>query len=454
MRISIVIPTYEAKDHLQQSLQFIHAQEMKEGVELEVVVSDDGSTDGTLSVVQHFKTSIPNLIYTYRERDELSCRSRARNEGIKRSSGDVIVFLDSGMLIPPHFIQKVADLYTPMNDWIIAHYMYGVFTNPEQTDMSLIADIAPHNITQICEETLLHRSEWLDGRHGLFDLVEDDLERLPAPWTMGYSGALTAPRHLIDDIGGFDDAFQGWGAEDNDFVYRLRLVGGKLIASRDCFALHIPYVSASWEEKRSTNFENRTRLHRKKYELDTELYRYYSGTYYNRLIARFDHMVLTNMLSDLTEDVLDELHSIVSPVPTSCLIGIDLDVSARAIPTTHLFTHNRPTYARFKRSFPERTVHYILGCDTPYDDQAFDVMIITDFIRVIGEHLRMEVLKECRRIAKKLVFVCADKVSSSYDKDEEPWIETDDWTSVLEQQTWASTEQKQLDSFTIWIGEL
>lgn len=453
MRISIVIPTYEAKEHLQQSLQFISAQHIKEGVELEVVVSDDGSTDGTPAVVDEFRSSIPNLVYTYRERDELSCRSRARNKGIKHSSGDVIVFLDSGMLIPPHFIQMLADLYTPMSDVLVAHYMFGVFTDPEYTDMTLIEEIAPHNITQLCEETLVHRPEWLDGRHGLFDVVEDDLEKLPAPWTMGYSGAFTAPRHLVEQVGGFDEDFQGWGAEDNDFVYRLRHVGGKLVASRECFALHIPYVSASWEEKRTTNFENRTRLHRKKYELDTELYRYYAGTYYNRLIARFDHMVLTNVLSDLTEDVLRALHGMASDVSTSCLIGVDLDAYVRAIPTTHLFVHNRPTFTRFKRSFPERKLHYMLGCDTPYEDQAFDVIIVTDVIRIIGDHLRMEMLKECRRIAKKVIFVCSDKVSSSYDKDEEPWLELDDWIAAIERHTWKSIEHKQLDAFTIWIGE-
>lgn len=136
------------------------------------------------------------------------------------------------------------------------------------------------------------------------------------------------------------------------------------------------------------------------------------------------------------------------------LIGVDLDAFARAIPTTHLFAHNRPTFSRFKQNFPERNVHYILGCDTPYEDQAFDVIVITDFIRVIGEHLRMEMLQECRRIAQKVVFVCAEHASHSYRMDGEPWVELDDWRSVVEQHSWTSLEQKQLDSFSIWIGEL
>lgn len=453
MRISIVIPTYEAKDHLRQSLQFIQAQQMKPDVELEVVISDDGSTDGTEAVVETFRNEIPRLVYSYRQRDEFSGRSKARNEGIKRCSGDVIVFLDSGMLIPPHFIQKVADLYTPMSNLLVAHYMYGIFTHPDYTDMSLIEDIAPHNITQICEKLAL-REEWLDGRHGLFDLVEDDLEKLPAPWTMGYSGAFSAPRHLVEQVGGFDEEFQGWGAEDNDFVYRLRLIGGKLIASRDCFALHIPYVSASWEEKKTTNFNNRTLLHRKEYELDTEMYRFYSGTYYNRLIARFDHLILFDMLATMREAVLGELRELTSSASTSCLIGVDLDVYAHHIPTTHLFTHNRPTFKRFKRNFPDRKVHYLLGCDTPYEENAFDVVIVTDFIRVINSKLREEMIRECRRIGKKVVFVNAEYVSRSYLMDEEPWIELDEFQSLLHEQKWTQVDKKHVDEFTIWIGEV
>ena len=160
------------------------------------------------------------------------------------------------MLIPPFFIRKVRDAYTPMENKMLAHYMYGIFTDPEQTDLSVIDGLSPDRLEEICKR-IKHNPEWLDARHGLFEWVDGELSRLPVPWTMGYSGAFTVPSHLAKAVGGFDDSFMGWGAEDNDFACRLENEGAVLYAETEAYAFHIPYVSSEWESKRKTNFANR-----------------------------------------------------------------------------------------------------------------------------------------------------------------------------------------------------
>lgn len=89
MKFSIVIPAYNATRTLYACLQSVQNQTYQN---YEVIVVDDGSTDDTLQIAEHFSMMDARFLCV---RQENSGVSVARNHGISIASGDFICFLDS-----------------------------------------------------------------------------------------------------------------------------------------------------------------------------------------------------------------------------------------------------------------------------------------------------------------------------------------------------------------------
>ena len=90
-RISVVIPARNAAPFLHEALASVRAQGLRD---VEVVVVDDGSTDGTADAARAFGGV--RVI-----RQEAAGSGRARNAGLRATSGDLIAFLDADDLWTP-----------------------------------------------------------------------------------------------------------------------------------------------------------------------------------------------------------------------------------------------------------------------------------------------------------------------------------------------------------------
>lgn len=100
--VSIVIPTYNCANYVCDAVQSCLTQTYKP---IEIIIIDDGSTDGTREKLQPFIDK--DLIrYFYQENGE---RSKARNLGIMNSKGEFIQFLDVDDLLEKTKIEKQVD---------------------------------------------------------------------------------------------------------------------------------------------------------------------------------------------------------------------------------------------------------------------------------------------------------------------------------------------------------
>lgn len=114
--ITVVIPTFNRKNELERALTSLCDQTVKD---FRVIVSDDGSTDGTEDLVYSFRDRL-NIVYIWRP--NWGGPARPRNIAIEAVETDWVAFLDSDDSWLPEKIEVVKKYLTECND-LIYHNM-------------------------------------------------------------------------------------------------------------------------------------------------------------------------------------------------------------------------------------------------------------------------------------------------------------------------------------------
>lgn len=99
MKVSVVISTYNRKDRLQRALDSVFTQTFKD---FEVIVVDDGSTDGTEELCKSYDVQYKKITHFGKD-------TRPKNEGIKLAKGEYIAFLDDDNLWRPDHLQVLVN---------------------------------------------------------------------------------------------------------------------------------------------------------------------------------------------------------------------------------------------------------------------------------------------------------------------------------------------------------
>ena len=101
MKLSIIVPTYNSEKYLRQTIASILA--LKEILDCEVIVVDDGSTDGTRQILDQYSGPAYFRVFTNAHVGV----SVARNFGLAQAVGDYVTFVDSDDLIDPKVYQTL-----------------------------------------------------------------------------------------------------------------------------------------------------------------------------------------------------------------------------------------------------------------------------------------------------------------------------------------------------------
>jgi len=105
-KISIIVPVFNTADYIQDCLRCLLNQTY---TNIEIIVIDDGSYDGTGEILDNFEKLDNRLIVTHQKKSGVSL---ARNAGIKISKGDYICFVDADDLCTADMIEylvKISD---------------------------------------------------------------------------------------------------------------------------------------------------------------------------------------------------------------------------------------------------------------------------------------------------------------------------------------------------------
>lgn len=104
MKISILIPTYNEESYILQTLKKVNEQKNK--FDLEIIISDDGSTDQTISLLNNNKNLFDKLI----ENKNNQGKGCAIKIGLKNCSGEIIIIQDADLEYDPN---EFIDLINP-----------------------------------------------------------------------------------------------------------------------------------------------------------------------------------------------------------------------------------------------------------------------------------------------------------------------------------------------------
>ncbi|WP_414752129.1 glycosyltransferase family 2 protein [Anabaena sp. CCY 9910] len=195
--ISVVIPTYNRQPILEKCLRALEAQQLSASTvinEYEIVLVDDGSTDGTLDWLAAHKEEFPHVRWF--EQDHAG-PAAARNLGVEQAQGDIIIFIDSDLVVLENFLQAHADALLQGQEKLGSDrfFTYGAVINTCNFDNPTAE---PYKIT--------------DFSAAFFA-----------------TGNVAIPKHWLEQAGLFDTGFQLYGWEDLELGVRLKNLGLQLI---------------------------------------------------------------------------------------------------------------------------------------------------------------------------------------------------------------------------------
>src|SRR4030042_3432769 len=98
MKISVTIPTYNERGVLEECIESLGAQTHPD---FEIIVVDDGSTDGTLEILKNLSKTLDNFKFF---KQAHGGPGLARNFGVKEAKGGVLVFVDAEMTFDKEFL--------------------------------------------------------------------------------------------------------------------------------------------------------------------------------------------------------------------------------------------------------------------------------------------------------------------------------------------------------------
>lgn len=188
--VSVIMPAYNAEKYIAASIQ--SALDQTYG-NWELIVVDDGSTDGTGQIVQQFTAADSRIKYFFQENGRLG---KARNTGIANSSGSLIAFLDSDDLwIKEKLQRQVAKLEATNVDVLFSNGF--VFNEDDLTSET---------------ETFPIVTGRIEGDEMLGLLLAHN--RIPVL-------SVLIRKKALEDAGGFEESLPYHGCEDYDLWVKL-----------------------------------------------------------------------------------------------------------------------------------------------------------------------------------------------------------------------------------------
>jgi glycosyltransferase involved in cell wall biosynthesis len=234
MELTVVIPTFNRRRVLEETLKRLAEQRVS--YPYEVIVIDDGSTDGSADAARSIAAGSPIPIRILQQPN--SGPAAARNRGIATADGKILLFLGDDMWPRPDLVGRHVAFHR---------------ANPEP-EVALLGQVV-----WALEAHASPLMEWLNsaGIQFAYQFIED---AKAVPPTFFYTSNVSVKAALVRSQGGFDEAFPDAALEDTEFGLRLGAAGMRLVYEPDAIAEHYHPVDLPGTLDRITKIGRSARL--------------------------------------------------------------------------------------------------------------------------------------------------------------------------------------------------
>lgn len=266
-KATVVVPTYNRAECLDLTLNSLKNQ-ITDANPIEIIVVDDGSTDHTKDIVSKYK-NVMDLKYLFQE-DMGNRTCAARNLGIAHAESEIIIFIDSGMILKSDCILEHIRIHDESTEEVaVIGYAYGFDQYCSNID-ELISVINDQDIDGTVR-TLEYKRIFLDMRQKIYDRENFQINELPAPWAFFITCNCSVKKSTLDRVGYFDLGLDyNWGVEDLELGFRLWQSRVKFVVS-NAIAIHYPH-DADMQEKFESEKVNKEYFHTKHNCIETRLF--------------------------------------------------------------------------------------------------------------------------------------------------------------------------------------
>ncbi len=213
---SVVIPTFNRSQTLKKCLEALAIQNFPSD-KFEVIVCDDGSTDNTANIVKSMNVSF-SLNYFYQTNKGPAA---ARNMGIRQSKGKFLLILNDDAILESNALSIHFDLQMKHLGEKIS--VLGNFKWLPQYTQSCIGQLASKT------DIIFEYPQMVSGL--LYD------------YNHFYTCNISISKKAVDEVGLFDENFNGPAAEDIEFGFRLEQAGYRVLFESSCIAWHDHSIS-------------------------------------------------------------------------------------------------------------------------------------------------------------------------------------------------------------------
>jgi GT2 family glycosyltransferase/glycosyltransferase involved in cell wall biosynthesis len=217
-KVSIVIPNWNGRDLLAKYLPSVTAS-IENHPDSEVIVVDNGSTDGSVAFVEEMFPDVRLLPL----KENLGFGGGS-NAGFRAAHNDIVVLLNSDMRVEPDFVQPLLDGFTDEKVFSVSCQIF--FSDP----------------SKVRQETGLTESWWQQGSLRVSHRADEKIKTL-YPCAYGGGGSSAFDRQKFLELGGFDEILAPFYLEDTDLGYMAWKRGWK--------TMHQP-ASVVYHEHRGT----------------------------------------------------------------------------------------------------------------------------------------------------------------------------------------------------------
>lgn len=271
--VSILLPSYNKYPENTFTLRSLSNQ-VYDLSKVEVVLVDDGSQDATSTIIN--EADYPFLL-KYIRRNTNGGRPHSRNSGLPFLSGNLIIFLDSEILVEPNFIEQHVRTHIDRPNTAVSAVMnqkgiytmhYPDFSKEQKGQFEGILKSLPDGNTLLSKiNDLPHKEPVISFRdidnrtfqrlsfvkphepyykRTILDHFGADFHNFNLSWLSFYTGNISVEREWLAKAGPFEDKrFEGYGWEDTDMGYRLYKLGMKFYHNEQILTYHQEHPVAS-----------------------------------------------------------------------------------------------------------------------------------------------------------------------------------------------------------------